>query len=133
MKGINRSSKAKILLHIRSLDIGGSERQVGSLAKSMADLGAEIHIAVIKSGGQLETDILGIPNIHLHYIGESGLGGRLKYLLRLRSLINSIEFNGSTSTWNARSRAYVFWNRLAESESARITARMKPIVTASLC
>ena len=94
MKGTKRSSTAKILLHIRSLDIGGSERQVVSLAKSMADLGAEIHIAVIKSGGQLETDILGISNVHLHYIGESGLGGRLRYLLRLRALINSIGFNG---------------------------------------
>ena len=58
----------KILLHIRSLDIGGSERQVVSLAKAMADLGAEIHIAVIKSGGQLETEVLGVPNIHLHCI-----------------------------------------------------------------
>ena len=94
MKGVKRFAAVQILLHIRSLDIGGSERQVVSLAKSMADLGAEIHIAVIKSGGQLETDILGISNIHLHHIGESGLGGRLKYLLRLRSLINSIGFNG---------------------------------------
>ena len=84
----------KILLHIRSLDIGGSERQVVSLAKAMADLGAEIHIAVIKSGGQLETEVLGVPNIHLHCIGASGLGGRFKYLLQLRSLINSIGFNG---------------------------------------
>ncbi|MEC9293662.1 MAG: glycosyltransferase [Chloroflexota bacterium] len=94
MKGIKRSSDVKILLHIRSLDIGGSERQVISLAKSMADLGAEMHIAVIKSGGQLEADVLGVPNIHLHCIGESGWGGRFKYLLRLRSLINSIGFNG---------------------------------------
>ena len=87
-------STVKILLHIRSLDIGGSERQVVSLAKSMADLGAEIHIATIKSGGQLEADILGISNVHLHYIGGSGLGGKLKYLSRLRSLIKSTEFNG---------------------------------------
>lgn len=93
MKGPKRSCAVKILLHIRSLDIGGSERQVISLAKSMADLGAEIHIAVIKSGGQLENEIVGISNVHLHYLGESGLGGKLKYLLQLRSLISSIEFD----------------------------------------
>ena len=74
--------------------MGGSERQVISLAKSMTDLGAEIHIAVIKSGGQLETDILGQPEIHLHCIGGSGHFSKLKYLLKLRSLVNSIEFNG---------------------------------------
>ena len=74
MKDTKSYSTVKILLHIRSLDIGGSERQVVSLAKSMADLGAEIHIATIKSGGQLEADILGISNVHLHYIGGSGLG-----------------------------------------------------------
>ena len=84
----------KILLHIRSLDIGGSERQVIALAKSMTDLGAEIHIAVIKGGGQLETDILGQPKIHLHCIGGSGHFSKLKYLMKLRSLINSIGFNG---------------------------------------
>lgn len=94
MKDTKSYSTVKILLHIRSLDIGGSERQVVSLAKSMADLGAEIHIATIKSGGQLEADILGISNVHLHYIGGSGLGGKLKYLSRLRSLIKSTEFNG---------------------------------------
>ena len=59
----------------------------------MADLGAEMHIAVIKSGGELEADVLGVPNINLHCIGKSGPGGRLKYLLQLRSLINSIIFS----------------------------------------
>ena len=83
----------KILLHIRSLDIGGSERQVISLAKSMADLGNEIHIIIMRSGGELEPEVLGIPNVHLHCIGESGLGCKFKYLLKLRYLINSIGFD----------------------------------------
>jgi glycosyltransferase involved in cell wall biosynthesis len=86
-------SNAKILLHIRSLHIGGSERQVVSLAKSMAALGAEVHIAVITSGGPLEDDIADAPNIHLHSVGGLGLKGRIGYLLRLRSLIKLHSFD----------------------------------------
>ncbi|MEC9293733.1 MAG: glycosyltransferase [Chloroflexota bacterium] len=83
----------KVLLHIRSLDIGGSERQVISLAKAMADIGVEAHIAVTTRDGQLETEVLGIPNIYLHHIEVKGLRSKFKYLLNLRSLIKSKEFD----------------------------------------
>ena len=84
---------AKILLHIRSLHIGGSERQIVSLAKSMAVLGTEVHVATIVSGGPLERDLVDVRNVHLHSIGGSGLAGRLKYLFRLRSLIRANRFD----------------------------------------
>jgi glycosyltransferase involved in cell wall biosynthesis len=83
----------KILLHIRSLHIGGSERQVVSLAKSMAALGIEVHVATLLSGGPLEQELEDVPNVHRHSIGGSGLVGRLKYLFRLRSLITKNRFD----------------------------------------
>ena len=58
-------SPMKVLLHIRSLQIGGSERQVVSLAKSMAALGAEVHVATIVGGGPLEHDLAGVPNVQV--------------------------------------------------------------------
>ncbi|MCZ6539925.1 MAG: glycosyltransferase [Chloroflexi bacterium] len=83
----------RILLHIRSLHIGGSERQVVSLAKSMAALGAEVHVATIMGGGPLERDLVAVPNVQLVSLGGSGLMGRLRYLLRLRSIIRSNRFD----------------------------------------
>jgi len=84
---------AKVLLHIRSLDIGGSERQVISLAKAMADIGIEAHIAITTRGSRLETEVADTPNIYLHHIEAKGLIGKFKYLLNLRSLIKSKNFN----------------------------------------
>lgn len=83
----------KILLHIRSLHIGGSERQVVSLAKSIAALDNEVHIAVIASGGPLERDLTGLPGIQVHSLGGAGLMGRIKYLFRLRALLKSNQFD----------------------------------------
>ena len=83
----------KILLHIRSLDIGGSERQVISIAKAVADICGEAHIAMTVAGGQLEAEVEDIPNIYLHHIKVKGLRGKVKYLLHLRSLIKSNKFD----------------------------------------
>ena len=83
----------KILLHIRSLDIGGSERQVISLAKSMAEMGVEVHVALISRGGSLEIDLENTVNIHIYNVGGPSLLGRIRYLIRLRSLIKSENFD----------------------------------------
>jgi glycosyltransferase involved in cell wall biosynthesis len=83
----------KILLHIRSLRIGGSERQVVSLAKSIVGLGTEVHVATIAGGGPLERDLNEVPNVTVHTLGGTGRAGRLKYLFRLRSLIKSGRFD----------------------------------------
>ena len=79
----------KILLHIRSLNVGGAERQVVSLANEMADLGIEVHVAVTATGGPLEKDLIDTPNIQLLHLVGSGLFGKLRYLIRLRSLIKT--------------------------------------------
>ena len=93
MKTDGEQAPMKVLLHVRSLHIGGSERQVVALAKSMTALGNEVHVATIISGGPLERDLADIPNVQLHSLGGSGLKGRLRYPFRLRSLIRSNRFD----------------------------------------
>ena len=93
MKTDGEQAPMKILLHVRSLHIGGSERQVVALAKSMTALGNEVHVVTIISGGPLERDLTDIPNVQLHSLGGSGLKGRLRYPFRLRSLIRSNRFD----------------------------------------
>ena len=83
----------KILLHIRSLHIGGAERQVVSLTKTMAGTGTEVHVATVAAGGPLESDLEGIQGVQLHSPGRSGPIGKLRYLLRLRSLIKSNRYD----------------------------------------
>jgi glycosyltransferase involved in cell wall biosynthesis len=83
----------KILLLIRSLNIGGAERQVVSLARTISTLGTEVHVAVKAAGGPLETDLANISNVQLHHIGERGIAGQLKYFLKLRMLIKSNRYD----------------------------------------
>jgi len=83
----------KILLLIRSLHIGGAERQVVSLAKTISALGTEVHVAVKVSGGPLENDLADITNVTLHHVPGSGLTGRFLYFLRLRKIIKQNQFD----------------------------------------
>lgn len=83
----------KILLLIRSLNIGGAERQVVSLAKTISTLGTEVHVAVKVGGGPLETDLAGVPSVQLHHLGERGIVGQLKYVLKLRKLIKTNQYD----------------------------------------
>ena len=82
-----------ILLLIRSLNIGGAERQVISLAKSLTALGVHVHIAVKVVGGPLETDLASIQNVQLHVLGNPGLIGKISYFFKLRKLIRSSKFD----------------------------------------
>ncbi len=89
---INKQPK-KILLLIRSLHIGGAERQVVSLAKTISTLGTEVHVAVKVSGGPLEADLENVPNVTMRHLGNPGLIGRFSYFVRLRRLIKSNKFD----------------------------------------
>ena len=82
-----------ILLLIRSLNIGGAERQVVSLAKSISTLGTEVHVAVKAGGGPLEIDLASVPNVQLHHLGERGTVGQFKYFLKLRELIKTNRYD----------------------------------------
>jgi glycosyltransferase involved in cell wall biosynthesis len=83
----------KILLLIRSLHIGGAERQVVSLAKIISQLGTEVHVAIKVNGGPLEKDISNIAGVKLHHLGSTGIAGRIVYFLRLRKLIKSNHYD----------------------------------------
>jgi len=85
----------KILLLIRSLNIGGAERQVVSLAKSLSELGIDIHVAVKVAGGPLEADLLSVPNVKFHVLGSPGLIGKISYFFKLRKLIKSNGFDAT--------------------------------------
>tara|TARA_B110000438_G_scaffold299846_1_gene350856 strand:+ start:305 stop:1471 length:1167 start_codon:yes stop_codon:yes gene_type:complete len=89
----NGNQPEKILLLIRSLHIGGAERQVVSLSKIISKLGTEVHVAIKVSGGQLEKDISNIKGVKLHHLGSTGIAGRLVYFLRLRKLIKSNHYD----------------------------------------
>jgi glycosyltransferase involved in cell wall biosynthesis len=82
-----------VLLLIRSLHIGGAERQVVSLAKSMTSLGTKVHVGVKVAGGPLESDLRDIQGVELHHLGEPSLLGQIRYFLKLRSLIRSVGFD----------------------------------------
>ena len=83
----------KILLLIRSLNIGGAERQVVSLAKTISALGTEVHVAVKASGGPLESDLNDVPNVTLYHLGARGIVGQIKYFFKLRRLIKSNRYD----------------------------------------
>jgi len=88
-------SPKKILLLIRSLHIGGAERQVVSLAKSLTALGVDVHVAVKVAGGPLETDLKSIPSVRFHVLGSSGPIGKISYFFKLRKLIKSNSFDAT--------------------------------------
>jgi glycosyltransferase involved in cell wall biosynthesis len=91
----NERTPKKILLLIRSLNIGGAERQVVSLAKSLSELGIDIHVAVKVAGGPLEADLMAIPNVKFHVLGSPGLLGKISYFFKLRKLIKANGFDAA--------------------------------------
>ncbi|MBT3994666.1 MAG: glycosyltransferase [Chloroflexi bacterium] len=95
MTNNNEHTPKKILLLIRSLNIGGAERQVVSLAKSLTALGIDIHVAVKVAGGPLEADLKSIPNVKFHVLGRPGLIGKVSYFFKLRKLIKSNDFDAT--------------------------------------
>ena len=89
----SRQRPEKVLLLIRSLHVGGAERQVVALAKSMSALGTTVDVAVKVAGGPLEVDLQGEPSVRLHFLGSPGTAGTIRYLLRLRTLLKSNRFD----------------------------------------
>lgn len=74
----------KILFLIRSLEVGGAERQLATLANGLVRDGHEVLVAVFYGGGSLEADLVDVPLCDLEKKGRWDLPG---FLLRLRGLI----------------------------------------------
>lgn len=83
--------KIKILLVIRSLFVGGAERQWVSLAQGLAknaeSTEVELLLCTLYSGGELEKEIQGIPHICLHKKGK----GDFLFLWRYRKVLKDFK------------------------------------------
>ena len=78
-----------VLLVIRSLNVGGAERQVVTLAKSLTAPGHRVHIAVFTGGGALEDELVDNPSIKLHVLNRHRIVGLPSIALQVRKLVHS--------------------------------------------
>ncbi len=85
MRRIDVRKMARILFLIRSLDVGGAERQLLSLVRGLAKRRFESTVATFYPGGRLEREIPSIEGVTLVSLGKRGrwdLGGFLVRLVR---------------------------------------------------
>jgi glycosyltransferase involved in cell wall biosynthesis len=75
----------KILIFVRSLDVGGTERQVGILARGLAARGHEVVLTQLYGGGALEAQ-LADSQVRLVAIGKKSRWDVFGPLQRLREL-----------------------------------------------
>lgn len=75
----------KILIFVRSLDVGGTERQVGILARGLAARGHDVILAQFYASGAMEAPLAG-TKVRLVSIGKKGRWDVLGPLLHLRRL-----------------------------------------------
>ena len=75
-----------VLLLIRSLNVGGAERQVVTLSRSLSDAGHNVDVAIFSSGGSLESELLENKNVSLHVLKRRKLLGVVGLALQVRML-----------------------------------------------
>lgn len=83
----------KVLLVIRSLNVGGAERQAITTAKTLTAHGNTVHIAIFESGGSLESELLGHPSIQVHVLKRSRLIGLPLLALQIRKLVSQHSYD----------------------------------------
>lgn len=78
------SAGGKALFLVRSLDIGGAERQLVELLRGLRACGRDVAVLVFYPGGPLESDLeaAGVPVIPLRKRGRWDVAGFLHSLLR---------------------------------------------------
>lgn len=76
-----QSNVPKILFLARSLEVGGTERQIVELAKGMAQRGLDVAIMVFYPGGGLERELAGYP-IRLLSLNKRGRYDIPRFLFR---------------------------------------------------
>ena len=84
-----RAYAMRILFLVRSLDIGGAERQLVALARGLQGRGHEVSIAVFYGGGRFEPELraCGIP---VHHLRKHGRWDSLRFLARLALLVRDL-------------------------------------------
>jgi glycosyltransferase involved in cell wall biosynthesis len=80
------TTAVKVLLVIRSLNVGGAERQVVTLSHSLFAAGHSVDVAIFSSGGTLENELLKIPDIKLHVLARRKFLGVIGFALQIRKL-----------------------------------------------
>jgi hypothetical protein len=75
---------------VRSLDLGGAERQIVALARGLQGLGHDISVAVFYGGGRFEAD-LHSSRIPVHDLRKRGRGETVRFLWRLARLVRRVQ------------------------------------------
>ncbi len=78
----------KIVFLIRSLDVGGAERQLVSLARGLEEIGHEVTVAVFYPGGKLEHD-LEDSGVTIHSLEKKGRWDIIGFGKRVVQLLKS--------------------------------------------
>lgn len=83
------NSNFKIMFLVRSLNIGGAERQMVYLAKGLQESGADVSVTVFYGNGTLEKELheVGIPVINLN---KSGRWDLISFIKRLFTAVNRV-------------------------------------------
>jgi len=80
----------RIAFLTRSLNYGGAERQLVTLARGLAARGHEVHVGVFYSGGPLAADLSDCP-VRLHELGKRGRWDVAGFLWRTRRFLRRVE------------------------------------------
>lgn len=78
----------KIMFLIRSLDVGGAERQLVSLARGLQEVGHTVSVAVFYSGGKLELE-LEDSGVIIHSLEKGGRWDIIGFGKRVVQLVKS--------------------------------------------
>ncbi|MFW2440317.1 MAG: glycosyltransferase [Arenicellales bacterium] len=78
----------KIMFLIRSLDVGGAERQLVSLARGLQEIGHTVSVAVFYSGGKLEHDLID-SGVVIHSLEKKGRWDIIGFGKRVVQLVKS--------------------------------------------
>lgn len=76
----------KAVLLVRSLGVGGAERQLVTLARGLARRGHDVLVLAFYSGGPLEGDLVD-AGIRVHALGKRGRWDTVGFLRRLRAVL----------------------------------------------
>jgi glycosyltransferase involved in cell wall biosynthesis len=85
VSGLHNVGGMKILLFVRDLGVGGSQRQLAVLAAGLARRGHDVAVAVLYAGGALEA-LLGDSGVRLLSVDKSSRWHALAPLAKLRRI-----------------------------------------------
>ena len=79
----------RILFLVRSLDLGGAERQLVALSQGLQQRGHDVSVAVFYGGGRFEAE-LRARNVEVHDLQKRGRWDVVRFLARLAGLVRRL-------------------------------------------